>query len=205
MSSIITPFLAFLLLYKYLAIFVVVCSAAIILPIPSNSVLLAAGAFASQGYFSFSLSLAAAIGANVLGDSFDFFLARRYGHRAISMLGIKTLPTYFKHLEHYVHNNPGLAIFFTRFVGTVEPLTSLLCGFSGVSYPTFLTYDILGNLASDGGILYTGYFFGANWQEVSGIFSLAGWIAFGTIVLIALAIAAWYRNHDRVNVETPTG
>lgn len=44
---------SYVLLYKYVAIALVVYSGAVILPLPANAMLLAVGAFASQGYFSF--------------------------------------------------------------------------------------------------------------------------------------------------------
>jgi membrane protein DedA with SNARE-associated domain len=193
MSSFVALLLSFLLLYKYWALFAVMFVAAVILPIPTNSVLLATGAFASQGYFSFSLSLVVAVGANILGDCFDYFLARRYGRRVIHMLHIR-IPSYIERLEEYVKRHPGPTIFLTRFVGTADPLANVLSGFVGISFGTFLLYDFLGNVVSIGGVLYAGYFLGIHWQDFSTFFSIAGWILLGFIVIAALAVALWYRN-----------
>jgi len=193
MSSLVSPLLSFLLLYKYWALFVVTLSASIILPLPTNSLLLAAGAFASQGYFSFLLSLFVAVGANLLGDLFDYFLARRYGHRALKMLRIRT-PSYMERLERYVRDHPGPTIFLTRFVGTIEPLTSLLAGFIGVPLGLFIFYDVLGNLVSDGGIMCIGYLLGANWQSVLKFLSITNWVLAGILIVAAVAAALWYRN-----------
>ena len=71
--------LSFLLLYKYIALFVLVFIAAVGLPVPSNTLLIAVGAFASQSYFSLPISLAVAVVANVLGDLLDYFIIRKYG------------------------------------------------------------------------------------------------------------------------------
>ena len=192
MSSFVGVLLSFLLLYKYIALFAVVFLAAIIVPLPTNSVLLATGAFASQGYFNFLISLVVVMAANVGGDLVDYFLARRYGRSVLQMLHVKT-PTYIERLERYVREHPGPTIFFTRFVGTVEPLTSLLAGFVGVGFGTFLIYDFLGNLVTNGGVLYTGYFLGVHWQDFTGLFSIVGWILFAAVVTAALAVALWYR------------
>jgi membrane-associated protein len=197
MSDFVALLLSSLLLYKYWALFIVIFIAAVILPLPTNSVLLAAGAFASQGYFSFFLSLAVAVGANILGDCFDYFLARRYGRRIIRTLRIR-VPSYIERLEEYVRKHPGPTIFLTRFVGTADPLANILSGFVGVSFATFLLYDFLGNIVSIGGVLYAGYFLGINWQDFSKLFSIAGWIVLGCIVIAALALSLWYRNHNRV-------
>jgi membrane-associated protein len=196
MNDFVTLLLSFLLLYKYWALFAAMFISAVILPIPTNTLLLAAGAFASQGYFNFSLSLVVAVGANVLGDSFDYFLARRYGRSVIHMLHIR-LPSYIERLEAYVKRHPGPTIFFTRFVGTADPLTNLLSGFIGIPFSTFLLYDFLGNVISIGGVLYAGYFLGIHWQDFSQLFSILGWILLGCIVIAALGVSIWYRNRRR--------
>jgi membrane-associated protein len=196
MSGFVALLLSFLLLYKYWALGIVIFISAVILPLPTNSLLLAAGAFASQGYFSFSLSLAIAVGANMLGDCFDYFLARRYGRRAIAMLHLR-MPAYIERLEAYVKHHPGPTIFLTRFVGAADPLGNVFAGFVGVPFGLFLWYDFLGNFVSIGGVLYAGYFLGIHWQDFSTLFSIAGWVLLGATVIAALAVALWYRNYNR--------
>ena len=197
MSSFVAPLLAHLLLYKYWALFLVMFTSSIILPLPTNTMLLAAGAFASQGYFSFALSLVVAVAGNMAGDCFDYFLARRYGRRALRMLRIRT-PRYVVHLERYIRDYAGLTIFFTRFFATADSFISVLAGFSGISVSTFLLYSLLGNVVSDGGVLYVGYFFGSNWQAVTGTLGLVEWVLFGAFVAFAVAVALWYRRRNRM-------
>jgi len=60
-------------------------------------VLLAAGAFASQGYFSFFLSLFVVVASNVLGDYTGYFLAHRYGRRIFELLHIRVPDFYRPH------------------------------------------------------------------------------------------------------------
>ena len=196
MNAVVVPLLAYLLLYKYVAIFVVMFVASVILPLPTNSLLLATGALASQGYFTFSLAVVVAVGGNVAGDCFDYVLARRYGRRALRMLKVHT-PWYVVHLERYMRDYAGLTIFFTRFFATADSFISILAGFSGISVGTFLWYSVLGNLVSDGGVLYIGYFFGANWQEVTGTVSLVEWILLGVFVVCVVMVALWYRRRTK--------
>ena len=196
MSSFLAPLLSFLLLYKYWAIFLTVFAAAIAVPLPINSILLAAGAFASQGYFSFSLSFTVAMVANLLGDSLDYFLARRYGHAALRLLRIR-VPAYLERLEEYVRDHPGPTIFFTRFAGAADAVANVFAGFVGVPFLVFLWWDFLGNGISIGGVLWAGYFFGDNWTAFSKFFSLSNWIIFAIITIAALGVALWYRDHRR--------
>ena len=193
MAGTLSFLLSFLLLYKYWTLFTAIFLAAIIVPIPVNPLLLASGAFASQGYMSFSLSLFFVVLANVVGDSIDFFLARKYGRPILQKMRVK-IPPYFERLERFVNKYPGGTIFITRFVGTIEPLTSLLCGFIGIKFRKFILYDILGNFVSDGIVLYAGYFLGVHWQDFTGIFNITDYILLIIAIIIAFFIASWRKN-----------
>ena len=195
MSNILTFLLSFLLLYKYWALSIAVLLSAIIVPIPVSSLLLATGAFASQGYFSFFWSLTIVVLINIVGDCFDYFLAKKYGHRALRMLHIR-IPDYFERLERFVRKYPGWAIFITRFVGTIEPLTSLLCGFIGIRFRKFLFWDFLGNVVSNGALLYAGYFLGVHWQDFNKLFNTTSYILMGIIIIIGISVMMWTRKKN---------
>jgi membrane-associated protein len=167
----------------------------LILPIPTSTVLLSTGAFASQGYFNFFISLAVIVGANMLGDYTGYLIARRYGRKALGILHVH-VPVWIERLETFLHKYPGPAIFITRFVGTTDVLTNLLCGFSGVSLPVFLLYDFLGNLVSNGSLLYAGYFLGIHWQDFTGLFNITDYIIVGIVVAIALYAIIRYKKHN---------
>jgi membrane-associated protein len=192
MSTILAFLLSSLLLYKYWALLLVFFFSGLILPIPTSTVLLSTGAFASQGYFNFFISLAVIVGANMLGDYTGYLIARRYGRKALGILHVH-VPVWIERLENFLHKYPGSAIFITRFVGTTDVLTNLLCGFSGVSLPIFLLYDFLGNLVSNGSLLYAGYFLGVHWQDFTGLFNITDYILVGIVVAIALYAIIRYK------------
>jgi len=194
MTQLITPLLSFLLLYKYWALLALGFSAAVILPIPMNTVLLASGAFASQGYFNLYVSLAVSLAANIAGDCFGYSLARAYGRRALKMLRIRQ-PRSVQRFEGYIKGHPASTIFLTRFVGALGSLANLFAGFSGMSFGAFLLYDVLGNIVSIGGVVYAGYFLGIHWQDFTGFFGVIGWVVFGLFACTALIL--WYIRRGR--------
>jgi membrane-associated protein len=193
MSAAISFLLSLLLLYKYWALLLVFFFSALILPLPTSTVLLATGAFASQGYFSFFLSLFVVVASNVLGDYTGYFLAHRYGRRVFQLLHIR-VPVFIGRLEIFLKKYPGPAVFLTRFAGTTDVLVNLLSGFGGVSLTAFLFYDIIGNLVSDGGLLYAGYFLGVHWQDFTGLFDITDYILIGVVVIVAIYVVVRYRN-----------
>ncbi len=196
MSGLAGLLLSFLLLYKYPVLFGIIFAAAVIVPFPTNTLLLAAGAFASQGYFNFFLSLTVAVIANMLGDSVGYYIARRYGKAALTLLHIR-VPSYIERLEEYVRRHPGPTIFLSRFAGTTDSVANILAGFIDIPFGIFLWYDFLGNVVSTGGVLYIGYILGINWQSFTGLFDIAGWAVSALVVLLVLVIIIWHKNRTR--------
>jgi undecaprenyl-diphosphatase len=185
MGSILSFFLSYLLLYKYLAIFVITFSAGVILPLPVSALLLAVGAFSSQGYFDFSTSLLVAGGGNVCGDIFDYWLARRYRYAAIRWFRADR-SRFFSQLEKYLKQNAGRTVFLTRFAASLDPVVSLLSGLTGVPFMKFLFFDAAGNFLEAIVILYLGYVVGTQWQKFSNLLTIFEGILFAGILLYIL-------------------
>jgi len=198
MNAFVAPFLSFLLLYKYWALFVLTYVAGLVMPLPMNTIILATGAFAAQGYFSLAISLPVAVFANMLGDLSGYILARKYGKRALDMLRIKQA-SYIERFERHVRTRLGITVFVTRFVGTLGTLVNLLSGFVGVPIAKFVMYDFFGNLVSIGTVMYFGYFLGIHWQDFPGLFTMVGWIIVGIVAVIGFGM--WYiRKRKRIIV-----
>jgi len=196
MSYILAAVFSFLLLYKYWALLAIFFISALVLPIPTSTVLLATGAFASQGYFNFFLSLFAIVASNILGDYVGYLLARRYGRHILDMMHVGT-PASLKSIETFLRRHPGPTIFLTRFAGTTDSLANLLAGYSGISHGAFLFYDILGNVVSDGWLLYAGYFLGVHWQDFTGFFNVTDYVLLGVIIVVAISLILWQGRRGR--------
>jgi membrane protein DedA with SNARE-associated domain len=185
MDSLLTPLLSYVLLYKYITIFVVVYTGAVILPLPANAMLLAVGAFASQGYFSFWVSLIVAVVANTLGDLTDYGLTRRYGEVIIRKLKFDKV-RFFGHLKDELRNDAAITVFVTRFAGSLSSITNFLAGLVGVPFLTFLMFDLLGNIIEPFVALLIGYLVGNYWSNFSSLLSLAAVIIAVCIILFIL-------------------
>jgi membrane-associated protein len=189
MTSIAAILLSWLLLYKYTLLFGVFFLSALALPLPGNTLLLASGAFASQGYMNYPLALVTVLLGNVLGDVAGYVLAVIYGDDVIRKLRIKH--AYLSAIERYVAHHPRMTIFVSRFAGTLDPIVNILSGLGEVSFKTFLIFDVLGNFVSLTAVISAGYYLGDYWQTFSGVFATAGWIIFA--ILTAAAILVIFR------------
>lgn len=180
--------LSSLLLYKYIALAVVVYAAAVLLPLPSNAMLLAVGAFASQGYFNVWLALAVAVIANTAGDLTDYLIARKFGERVTRALRLHKLK-FYNDLQEELRVDAAVTVFTTRFAGSLSPIANFLAGLVAVPFPTFFWCDLAGNFIEPAVALGIGYAVGDYWSDFSGTLELvAGIIAAAVILFILLRI-----------------
>lgn len=196
MNALLGFLLSYILLYKYAAIFAFVFVTAVILPLPINTILLATGAFAGQGYFNFSIVYAVAVAANVLGDSFDYFLTKRYGRRLIRKMYERKFQT-FARLEGYLRRHAGATIIVTRYVSSLDSIVNFLAGLVGIPYRTFFFYDLVGNGFEIFAVMFLGYAVGSYWENFSSLLNLLGWL-FLVAILIAIVLGiTWKRRAGR--------
>lgn len=190
--DILAALLSFLLLYKYIALFAIVYITAVLVPLPTNTMLLAVGAFSSHGYFNFWISLAAAVVANTLGDLTGYAVTRRYGERVIHALKLNRL-RFFSQLREELRTDAAVTVFMTRFAGWLSSATNFLAGLVGVPFLTFLWCDLLGNIIEPGAALVIGYAVGNYWNDFSGSFELIAGVVAVSVIIFVLA-----RIHHRI-------
>ena len=181
MDYLLTSLLSYLLVYQYAAISIVVFLSGLLLPLPSNTLLLAAGAFASQGYMNASAIFLVALISNVLGDSLGYSLTRFWGTRVITRARLDRFAAIAK-TERFVNEHVRLAILATRFIGTPGVVVNFLCGLSGVPYRRFVLYDVIGNALDTALFIAIGYVLGVYSENYANISTLIG----GIILVAAL-------------------
>lgn len=177
MFSITSFLLSYVLIYKYLAIFVITFLGAIALPLPSGTVVMASAAFAVQGYMSLPLVLVIAILGNVLGDNSGYWLSRRYGLKAVYRLGLRRFITSEKQelANVEIEKHPIIIIYFSRFMTGIAPSVNVVSGLIKFSYKKFLTFEVLGECTEVSFFVTLGYIFGVNWEYLTR-FSYVSWI-----------------------------
>lgn len=179
--------LSYVLLYKYPAIFVITFLGAIALPLPSGSVVMAAAAFATQGYMNIFLVLMVGVAGNMAGDSSGYWLVRRYGIKVLHKIHLgrffhqDRLTAARKQLERH----PILAIFFSRFFTAIAPAINVVSGLTKLSYKKYLLFEGLGEFTEVSFFVILGYIFGNNWQYINQ-FSGQLWILIVAGMLVSL-------------------
>lgn len=198
MTLIISTTLAYLLLYKYVTLFAVAYLAALLLPLPSNTSLLAASAFASQGYLNMYIVFFVAFLANVLGDVTGFVIARKYGKEFLLKVGFRKIMESEKYekMERFIVRNSAITIFVTRFFGGIGPLVNILTGLSkNITFKKFIVYDIAGEFVYVMSLSLSGYFLGTAWQNITISVELVSAIVLVSVLFFAIKRLFFHKHH----------
>ena len=185
MSFLVQIILPYVLLYKYVALFVITFLASIALPIPAGALLVASAAFASQGYFNIVEVIVVVIIANILGDNVCYWLTRFFGIKVLYFFGFRKMLSSknFKIVEQRIREKPGFIILISRFDVITSLLVNFISGISKVSLKKFMLYEGIGAIIETVFYAMVGYLFGDSWQVVNNLLG-----NFSIIFFIAISI-----------------
>lgn len=190
MDFILQNLIVYLVLYKYLTVFVITFFAALVIPIPSGSLLMAASAYAKFGYFNIYWIVILSIIGNVLGDNLGYFIARKYGRDVLSKIGFRRIlnSKSFKSIELGYNKHPGFIIFASRFEVLSTLSVNLLSGLSKTPYHKYLAHELPGSVAQV--LLYSmiGYLFADNWESIN---STIGKVTLVIVLVIVLLLVSF--------------
>jgi membrane protein DedA with SNARE-associated domain len=174
--------------YGYWAVFALVGLESLGVPLPGETALILAGAYAGtthhlNPWLIFAVASAAAIiGDNIgywIGDKGGYRLARRYGHKV--RLDERKLKT-----ARYLFDRHGVpVVFFGRFVSVLRTYAAFLAGTSRMRWRKFLPANAAGGIIW--AAIYTAVsYLAGNWlQRTSGTID---WILGGAVVVAIAAV-----------------
>ncbi|MBK5215758.1 MAG: DedA family protein [Candidatus Pacebacteria bacterium] len=169
MDFILENIIPYLVLYKYLTIFIIAFIAAFIVPIPSGSILMTSSAMASIGYLNIYWVIIFSIMGNILGDNLGYFVARTYGVDFLKKIGFRRIlnSSSFINIEKKFNKHPGFIIFISRFEVVSTLAINLFCGISKTNYKKYLFHESLGSVTQV--IVYSliGYLFADRWMAIN--------------------------------------
>jgi len=140
--------------------------------LPGDSLLFAAGVFASMGSLNVVVIILMLCGAAVLGDTVNYWVGHFIGPRLFRGEKIRFLNQ--KHLDrtHEFFEKYGAeTIIIARFVPIVRTFAPFVAGVGSMSYARFITYNVFGGVLWVIVLTSGGYFF-ANTAVVRDHFSL---------------------------------
>ncbi len=163
------------------------------IPIPEDITLLAAGLLASAGHITLAGALTAGFVGVMLGDSFLFFMGRRYGAKIFGLPGFRRIftPSRITAAEGRVRRNGHIICFVARFLPGLRSPIFALAGAMGVRPTVFLMQDGFAALVSVPVWVYLGFWFGNNWEEAFAKVEKVQGYVFGTLALFLVSYIAF--------------
>jgi len=191
MTQLLNILLTLLINYGYPVIFLCIIFAYLGLPIPTNAILLASGAFSVDGTLNIFILIPFVAFIAIIGDVFGYYLGQRFGYLLINSFTSKVGITNesLKDVEVFLAKRGRWSVFLTRWLITPIGIpVNLVSGITHYSFKKFLPIVILGELLWSFIYLYTGYIFGANWISIWNLISDAPQILALFVVGLGLLI-----------------
>ncbi len=149
--------------YVILFIVIFIETGIVIFPfLPGDSLIFAAGAFASRPSSPLNIILLYLIlcAAAIIGDTANYWIGHYIGPRAFSG-NIRFLKKeYLDRTHNFYERHGGKTIIIARFIPIIRTFAPFVAGIGEMSYPRFISYNIIGGIAWVTLFTFGGYFFG---------------------------------------------
>jgi undecaprenyl-diphosphatase len=173
--------------YGYLAVFFGVMLESAGVPLPGETVLIAAGALVHKGVLDPGDALFFGILGAVVGDQIGYWVGRVGGRPFALRWGRYALitPERLGHAEAFFARHGGRAVFLARFVTGLRVFGALVAGTSRMPWGKFALYNVLGGTVWATAAVSLGYFL---WASIS---LVEHWVGRASLLLVAALALAW--------------
>jgi len=174
--------------YGYVAVLVLVGLESLGVPLPGETALLTASAYAAAGHLSIAGVIAAAAVGAVLGDAGAYWIGRTGGLALVRRYGrlLRVDDAKLERAQKFFQRHGGKTVFFGRFVSLLRMLAALLAGVTRMPYGRFSAFNVTGGICW--ALLFgsLGYGFGRHLPRLEHAVGQAG----ALLVLLAALLVA---------------
>src|SRR5215213_1625995 len=172
--------------YGYLVVFFGVMLESTGVPLPGETILLAAGFLAQRGHIDVGDAIVFGILGAVVGDQIGYWVGRKGGRPFVLRWGhyVRVTPERLERAERFFVRHGGKAVFLARFFAGLRVFGALVAGISQMRWRTFVFYNVLGGAVWATAVVLVGYLAGGSLGLVE------RWLGRATVVLAALVAVA---------------
>ncbi len=192
--------LEFVVRYGYFLMFFWVVVEQLGLPIPAAPLLLAAGALAERGRMHLWLAILICASACVVSDSFWYFFGKRRGAVVLNFLCRISLEpdSCVRRTEQIFARYGWRSLLICKFVPGLNTAAPALSAISGVDYPKFAIFDLLGALMWSGAFTGLGFLFSKQLDSIAlDIQRVASWMLMLFVVTVVGYVIWKFRERQR--------
>src|SRR5215207_3443431 len=176
--------------YGYLLILFGVMAESMGVPLPGETILIAAGILVQRGSLGLGEVILFGILGAILGDQIGYWVGRKGGRPFVLRFGryVFITPARLGRAEAFFDKHGGKAVFLARFFSGLRVFGALVAGISRMRWATFILYNALGGAVWATAVVLLGYFLG------SSIGLVERWLGRATLVLVAMlaVVLAFY-------------
>jgi membrane protein DedA with SNARE-associated domain len=188
--------------YGYWAVLCFVAIESMGIPLPGETMLVAASIYAgATHHLSIWLVIAAAAAGAILGDNVGYLIGREGGYRLLRRYGryIRIEDRHIKLGQYLFLKHGGKVVFFGRFIAALRALAAFLAGVNRMRWPRFLFFNALGGIVWATLYGLAAYLLGDNIHRLTGTVSLV-------LIVLAVCVILWFlfflrRNERRLEEE----
>jgi membrane protein DedA with SNARE-associated domain len=176
--------------YGYLAVGGFVLLEDFGVPVPGETILIAAAVFAGSGHMNIALVILVAVLGAVIGDNIGFALGHFGGRPLAERFGryIFLTPERLEHAETYFNDHGGKIVTIARFVEGLRQVNGLLAGVVGMHWAKFLGFNALGAVLWVCTWSTIGFLAGENIVEIFAAFERYKWFVIAAIAVVAAIV-----------------
>jgi membrane protein DedA with SNARE-associated domain len=172
--------------YGYLVVFFGVMFESTGVPLPGETILIAAGALVHKGVLDFGDTLFFGILGTVVGNQIGYWVGRFGGRVLVLRWGRYAFvtPERLGRAEVFFARHGGRAVFLSRFVPGLRVFGALVAGTSRMSWEKFAFYNVLGGTVWATAAVSLGYVL---WASIS---LVEHWVGRVSVILLAALVLA---------------
>lgn len=196
--------------YGYFAVFVLIALESLGIPLPGESALASAAAFAASGHLSLPWVLFVAAAAAIVGDNGGYWIGRKVGFLVIERYGrvLHIDESKIERARKFFARHGAKTVFTGRFIALLRTWTALLAGVGHMRYGTFMLYNALGGITWAVIFGELGYIFGRNLPRLEHYAGQAtvAFVLLGVLIVVLSLGARWFRtNASRLSAQIARG
>ena len=193
--------------YGYVFVFLIVGIESLGIPLPGETALVTAAAFAALGRLDIYGVVASAGGGAIVGDNTGYWIGRKGGIALVRRYGryVRLDEAKIERVRVFFDRHGAKTVFIGRFVALLRSWAAALAGVACMPYGVFTLYNALGGVVWAGIFGALGYLFGRNLPKLEryvGQASLA-LVLFAALMVSIVLAAKWFRvNRGEVVART---
>jgi membrane protein DedA with SNARE-associated domain/membrane-associated phospholipid phosphatase len=190
--------------YGYFAVLVLVGLESLGVPLPGETALLTASAYAAAGHLSIVGVIAAAAVGAALGDAAAYWNGRTGGLALVRRYGrfLRVDDAKLERAQQFFKEHGGKTVFLGRFVSLLRMLAALLAGVTKMPYGRFSFFNVAGGICWAVLVGSLGYAFGRRLPQLEHAIGRAGaLVVLLAALLVALILASRWVVNNRAEIR----